>query len=163
MSDYLSSQVQQLTKEQSRITNFIDTYETQKAIRTQLKKDFINSYNIYLTKKKEYDDAVNDYKNYVINNKDNTFQIGNPGMWNDSLCSSQCSSIVYLPDLNVNNIYKINNTGNPWYSTCQCIFPNYEIAKKKLDIMNLKKKESEDALALSINLKKKFEEALQEI
>ena len=160
----VDEQNQQLITEVSRLKKFVDTYEAQKAIRMQLKKDFINSYNIYLIKRKEYDDAEIDYKNYLINNRDYTFQVGTNGWWYDEICQFACEeSRGNFPYFDTNYVdYKIKNP-NSIMSTCNCIFPNLEILKKKLDIMNLKKKETEDALALSTNLKKKFEEALQEI
>jgi len=48
----LSSQIQKLTTEVSRLQKFVDTYEAQKATRIQLKNDYNNTYNIYLKKKK---------------------------------------------------------------------------------------------------------------
>jgi len=158
----LSSQIQKLTTEVSRLTKFVDTYEAQRAFRIELKKDYDNVYKIYLTKKKEYEDAEIDYKNYIQNNRDNTFQTGGFGNWGGNECAESCRYYGRdFPDFNYN--YNIKQ-GSFWQnSSCYCSIPNLEIAKKKLDIKNQKKIESENALALSINLKKKLEYAIQEL
>jgi hypothetical protein len=162
----LSLQIQKLTSEVYRLTKFVDVYETQRAIRIQLKKDYINAYNIYLTKKKEYEDADIDYKNYLQNNRDYTFQSGAWGNWNNNDCSNSCQNYgIGLLDFNsMNNYYDIRNEGGfPIRKSCNCILPNLEIAKKKLEIKNQKKIESDNALTISMNLKKKFEDSIQEL
>jgi hypothetical protein len=163
----LSLQIQKLTSEFSILKKFVDTYETQRTIRIQLKKDYINAYNIYLTKKKEYEDAEIDYKNYLQNNRDNTFQTGPNGRWQGNECANTCLSYGRdFPDFNsMNNYYNLKFVGSSFYSewSCYCSLPNLEIAKKKLEIKNQKKIESDNALTISMNLKKKFEEALQEL
>jgi hypothetical protein len=127
----------------------------------ELKKDYDNVYNIYLTKKKEYEDAEIDYKNYIQNNRDNTFQVGSAGNWGGNQCAESCQQLgIDFPDFKSDyNMKKANN----WNWDCYCSIPNLEIAKKKLNIKNQKKIESDNALALSIDLKKKLEYALQEL
>jgi len=157
----LSSQIQKLTTEVSRLQKFVDTYEAQKATRIQLKNDYNNTYNIYLKKKKDYEDAEKDYKNYMQNNRDNTFLAAGRGYWEDNECAIECQQYgnqfpYFKSDYNLNKV-------DAWRWNCYCSVPNFDIAKKKLDIMNQKKKESDDALQLSMNIKKKLEEALQEL
>ena len=162
----LSLQIQKLTSEVSILRNFVDTYETQRAIKIQLKKDYINAYNMYLTKKKEYEDADIDYKNYLQNNRDNTFQPGAWGNWQSNECAQNCQwEGRGLLDFNLmNNYYDIRHEGGfPPRKSCNCSLPNLEIAKKKLEIKNQKKIESDNALTISINLKKKFEDSLLEL
>jgi hypothetical protein len=129
----------------------------------QLKNDYDNAYNIYLKKKKEYDNADDDYKLYLQNGRDWRIQQGQEGLWNDDSCMNACNS--------KQSAYPEGGAGysisfdrgwdyfNPW--RCMCSLPNPEIVKNKFNIKNQKKIESDNALAENISKKNIYEALLK--
>lgn len=143
-------------KEQlSKVKKDIDNVQNVKKI--QLKNDYDNAYNIYLTKKKEYDDADADYRLYLQNGRDWNFQVGNNGDWRYDACNNACNTNQSVfPEGDAGYSISIEASAFWWKRSCLCSFPNVEIVKSKFNIKNKKKIESDDALAVSISIKNKL-------
>ena len=138
-------------------------FDTENANLIQLKKDYDNAYNIYLTKKKEYDDADTDYRLYLQNGRDWTFQEGNNGYWTNASCNNACNSNQSaFPEGGASYDNSLKGSSNLWNRTesCWCSFPNSEVVKNKFNIKNQKKIESDTALAESTSKKNIYDNKL---
>jgi hypothetical protein len=131
--------LQQLEAARTSIANTAKVNEDIIATRARYKKESDDANAVYLQKKTEYENAVNTYNNYLVNDRSYETREGSAGCWTHTRCHDDCGS----------NQHRYPEGGAGWSHSfsggcccsekCWCQFPNPTTVRNYYNDRNAKK------------------------